>query len=98
MNMAKASWPHPSGDGRISSASYPELVAQGEAKAAHAIAAVLDLWAGATAEAELASAIGDEGLSLVGADGLSQAPQVSSPLALPEAMDEELAFRIRRVS
>jgi hypothetical protein len=47
-------------------------------------------------EAELASAIGDEGLSLVGADGLPQSPRVSSPLELPKAMDEELAFRIRR--
>ena len=96
MNMAKESWPHPAGDGRVSDASYPELVAHGEAKAARTIASVLGLWAGATTEDELASEIGDEGLSLVDAEGVPESPKVSAPLALPEAMDEELAYRIGR--
>jgi len=96
MNMAKASWPHPAGDGRVSDASYPELVAHGEAKAARTIASVLGLWAGATTEGELASEIGDEGLSLVDAEGVPESPKVSAPLALPAAMDEELAYRIGR--
>jgi hypothetical protein len=96
MNMAKASWPHPSGDGRVSNASYPELVAQGERKAAEAVAAAMDFWAGASTEDELASVIGDGGLSLVDAEGVSQSPQASSPLALPQAMDAELAARIGR--
>ena len=98
MNLAKASWPHPAGDGRSSDASYPELVARGETKAARAIAAVLDLWASAMTEAELVSAIGEEGLSLVDAEGAPGFPRASSPLALPEAMDEELAYRIGRAS
>jgi hypothetical protein len=98
MNMAKRSWPHPAGDGSTSDASYPELVAQGEEQAARAIAAVLDFWSGASTATELASAIGEGGLSLVDAEGVSLPPKASSPLALPEAMDEELDFRVRRAS
>lgn len=95
MNLRKENWPHPLGGGRVSDASYPELVAAGEARAAEAIAAVLDFWAGRLGPEELAARIGEEDLSLGAA--APPAGLVCAPLALPEAMEAELAYRRARL-
>lgn len=93
MNDAGAEWPHPSGDGRSSRSSYPELVEAGAVRAAAAIRLVLDFWEGSIDEAALAAELGDGALALSDAEGEAEAPRVCRPLLLPEAMDAEIALR-----
>jgi hypothetical protein len=94
MNESGATWPHPSGDGRSSSASYLELIDEGAAEAARAIGLVLDFWKGALSATVLAEALGDGGLALCDSSGAALPPRICRPLALPEAMDAEYAARM----
>lgn len=95
LNEAGGEWLHPSGDGRSSTASYLELLDQGTAAAAAAISEVMRFWRGEIGAPELAGLIGEEGLALVGADGANQAPLISRPLPLSEAMEAEYLARTR---
>jgi hypothetical protein len=94
MNEAKAEWPHPAGDGRVSRASYPELVDSGTEEAARAIGLVLGFWRGELSAASLAQGLGEGSLALCDAEGAAAAPRICRPLALPEAMDAEYASRV----
>jgi hypothetical protein len=94
MNESRLPWPHPSGDGRVSSASYLELIDEGVAGAARAIGLVLGFWKGELSEAALAEGLGEGGLALCDAGGDALPPRICRPLALPEAMDAEYAARV----
>jgi hypothetical protein len=96
MNLARAEWLHPAGDGRRSRASYPELVDEGAREGARAIRWILGQWSGKQEgdSEELSSILGEGGLSICDGAGESIAPLVCAPLALPAAMDAEYAARI----
>jgi hypothetical protein len=94
MNEAGIEWSHPVGDGRVSRASYPQLVDEGSAKAARVIGLVAAYWAGALDEAELAEGLGEGGLALCDRSGLAAPPLLSRPLALLAAMEAEYAARV----
>ena len=96
MNIAGAEWLHPSGDGRSSCASYPQLLDEGTAAAAAAISQVMRFWDGALSQAELATLIGEGGLGLSDAQGGNLPPLLCRPLPLPEAMAAEYAARTAR--
>jgi hypothetical protein len=98
MNESGAEWPHPSGDGRSSRASYIELIDAGIADAARAIGLVLGFWDGGLSEASLAREIGEGGLALCDSSGASLPPRISRPLPLSEAMDAEYAARIAGIA
>jgi len=59
MNVSRVAWPHPSGDGRSSTASYLELIEEGTAEAGRAIGLVLDFWEGKLTAASLAQGLGE---------------------------------------
>jgi hypothetical protein len=98
MNEGGAEWPHPSGDGRSSRASYPELVDAGIEEAARALGLVLGFWKGELSAPALAEALGEGGLALCDAEGAAMTPRLCRPLALPEAMDAEYDARVRAAS
>jgi hypothetical protein len=93
MNESHATWPHPSGDGRSSSASYLDLMDEGAEAAARASALVMDFWKGGLSAAALAEALGEGGLALSDEEGLALPPRISRPLPLREAMDAEYSAR-----
>jgi hypothetical protein len=96
MNESRSEWPHPSGDGRSSRASYPELVREGAEEAARAVGLVGSFWRGELAAESLAESLGEGPLALRDAKGEAAVPRVCRPLALPEAIDAELAERLAR--
>ena len=93
MNEAGVEWQHPSADGRCSSASYPEVLAQGVKAAAKAISLVLAFWRSEIPAQALADGIGEGCLALCDVDGTVVRPRVCRPLALPEAMQAEYTLR-----
>ncbi|MGA2547303.1 MAG: zinc dependent phospholipase C family protein [Rectinemataceae bacterium] len=94
MNESGAEWEHPSGDGRRSKASYPELIDEGSQAAAQAISLVLCFWQDGISASMLAASLGEGGLALFDADGAVVPPRLCRPLALPEAIRAEYARRI----
>jgi hypothetical protein len=94
MNEAGLEWEHPGGGGRVSRASYIDLIAEGRADAARSIGLVLGFWRGELDEAELALELGEASLSLSDGEGLPLPPRFCRPLPLAEAMDAEYAKRL----
>jgi hypothetical protein len=94
MNLAHAPWPHPSGDGRGSSASYTELVEEGIEAAAVAIRAVSTAFEEGLPREEIALAVGTGGLVVADAGGIAVRPKVASPLPLAAPMAAELRRRL----
>jgi len=92
-NEARAAWEHPAGDGRTSSASYYDLVEEGTAEAARAIAAAMEALRSGDAKG-LAAAVGDGCLSVCDPGGAPVAPRLSRPLALGAAMEAEFRRRL----
>jgi hypothetical protein len=97
MNLAGVEWEHPSGDGRRSRASYPDLIDEGSDEAARSIDLVLEYWRGRLSASALALELGEGGLALRDAGGEALPPRISRPLALPEAIEAELLERIGRL-
>jgi len=94
MNLARESWPHPSGDGRESRASYLELAEAGAEEAASALRALLAALRGEASPASAAAAIGAASLGLADPQGLPQPPRASRPLPLRALMEAEYAKRL----
>ena len=94
MNLSREEWPHPSGDGRVSRASYLDLVAEGSSAAAMAILALRARMDGALGDAGLEEAIGNGGLSVCDPAGAPAPPRVSRPLPLAGVMETEYRRRL----
>ena len=82
--------------GRRSKASYLELIDEGSQAAAQAISLVLCFWQAGISASTLAASLGEGGLALFDAEGAVVPPRACRPLALPEAMQAEYAYRIGR--
>ena len=93
MNLARAAWPHPSGDGRESSASYPDLVEEGIEGGAASVRALLGALASGPPFVGVARAVGDGSLSVADEGGKAAPPRVSRPLPLGPLMEAEYRRR-----
>jgi hypothetical protein len=94
MNLAKARWLHPAGDGRSSSASYIELVEEGARIASEAIRLVLAALSRDGPASGLAEAVGLGGLSVTDRAGAAVAPVAADPLPLAKLMEVEYRKRL----
>lgn len=92
-NEAGATWEHPAGDGRMSTARFMALYEAGVEAAAASLGLVLEAMRARKVPPGLSSELGNGGLSITDPDGIPVPPRLSRPLPLADLMEAEFGRR-----
>lgn len=100
LNLARSRWGHPCRPDSVDHRSFPDLYADALASASAAFSSLFRSFSGTglVPVAGLAAAIGNGGLSVVGADGQPCAPTHAEPLPLDTVLDRQYRLRLKWIA
>ena len=93
LNLARARWQYPVKGGRADWRTFPELYGAAIADAADALAAPLARCLRGASPPDIAAAVSNRSLSIQDDEGRPCAPEISAPLPLPAALEQQRRLR-----